>query len=131
MSTFSHRSMLILAASMIFFPNILAEAHADDLKAREQSLHSEREEAEKVLQMHNLELEKKVEQRTAAILAAQEQLSDFKDAIDEHSIVSMTDLDGTITFANDKFCDISGYSREELIGQNHRLLNSGNQDQNY
>jgi diguanylate cyclase (GGDEF)-like protein/PAS domain S-box-containing protein len=104
---------------------------ADDLKAREQSLHTEREEAEKVLQLHNLELEKKVEQRTAAILAAQEQLSDFKDAIDEHSIVSMTDLDGTITFANDKFCDISGYSRQELIGQNHRLLNSGNQDQNY
>jgi len=104
---------------------------ADDLKAREQSLHTERKEAEKVLQSHNLELEKKVEQRTAAILAAQEQLSDFKDAIDEHSIVSITDLDGTITFANDKFCDISGYSREELIGQNHRLLNSGNQDQTY
>ncbi|NNK97402.1 MAG: PAS domain S-box protein, partial [Desulfobacterales bacterium] len=104
---------------------------ADDLKAREQSLHTEREQAEMVLQKHNLELEKKVEQRTAAILAAQEQLSDFKDAIDEHSIVSMTDLEGTIIFANDKFCEISGYSKEELIGQNHRLLNSGNQDDNY
>lgn len=104
---------------------------ADDLKVREKSLYIERQESEKVLQSLNLELEKKVEQRTAAILAAQEQLSDFKDAIDEHSIVSMTDLDGTITFANDKFCHISGYSREELIGQNHHLLNSGNQDQNY
>ena len=104
---------------------------ADDLKAREQSLHTERQESENILQNHNLGLEKKVEQRTAAILAAQEQLSDFKDAIDEHSIVSMTGLDGTITFANDKFCDISGYSRKELIGQNHRLLNSGNQNQDY
>ena len=104
---------------------------ADDLKARELSLHTERQESERVLQNLNLELEKKVEQRTEAILAAKEQLSDFKDAIDEHSIVSMTDLDGVIIFANDKFCDISGYSREELIGKNHRLLNSGNQDQNY
>ena len=104
---------------------------ADDLKAREQSLHHERKESERVLQDLNLELEKKVEKRTAAILAAQEQLSDFKDAIDQHSIVSMTDLDGKITFANDKFCDISGYSREELIGQNHRVLNSGNQDSSY
>ncbi|NNJ98708.1 MAG: EAL domain-containing protein [Gammaproteobacteria bacterium] len=104
---------------------------ADELKVREQSLHIERKEAEKVLQNLNFELEQKVEQRTAAILAAKEQLSDFKDAIDEHSIVLMTDLDGTIIFANDKFCDISGYSREELIGQNHRLLNSGNQDQDY
>ena len=90
---------------------------ADDLKAHEQSLHAERQESEKVLQQHNLELEKKVEQRTAAILTAQEQLSDFKDAIDEHSIVSITELDGTITYANDKFCDISGYSREELTGK--------------
>jgi len=104
---------------------------ADDLKTREQCLHTERQESERVLQDHNIELEKKVEQRTAAILAAQEQLSDFKDAIDEHSIVSMTDITGTITFANDKFCDISGYSREELIGQNHRILNSGNQDRSY
>ena len=104
---------------------------SDGLKTREQSLHTERQESERVLQDLNLELEKKVDQRTAAILAAKEQLSDFKDAIDEHSIVSMTDLDGTITFANDKFCDISGYSREELIGQNHRLLNSGNQDTSY
>ncbi|GAB4015672.1 MAG: hypothetical protein Fur0010_14870 [Bdellovibrio sp.] len=45
--------------------------------------------------------------------------------LDAHSLVSITDREGTILHANQKFCDISGYTMEELIGQNHRIVNSG------
>jgi PAS domain S-box-containing protein len=62
---------------------------------------------------------------------AQRHLASLRAAFDEHAIVSTTDAAGTILEVNEAFCRISGYSAAELIGQDHRVLNSGFHDRTF
>ncbi len=104
------------------------------------------QQAEEALRTAYAELEVRVEKRTgelsqanqvleqeiaerlrteAALQQSLRQMADMKFALDQSSIMAITDVRGIITEVNDKFCELSGYSTEELIGQNHRIINSG------
>lgn len=56
------------------------------------------------------------------ILCKQQLLSEYKDAVDRSSIVSKTDTRGIITYVNSRFCELSGYTKEELVGKNHNIV---------
>ncbi|MCZ8251420.1 MAG: PAS-domain containing protein [Hylemonella sp.] len=67
-------------------------------------------------------------QYTEQLAAALRETEALMSTINAHAIVSEAGRDGRITRANDAFCKISGYSREELLGQDHRIVNSGTHD---
>jgi PAS domain S-box-containing protein len=85
----------------------LVDDNLESLSALMSALVRQREESQKDLQ------------------AALTDLAYQKFALDQHAIVSTTDVNGNIIYANDKLCEISGYSRTELLNQNHRIINSG------
>jgi PAS domain S-box-containing protein len=76
-----------------------------------------RHRAEEEIKRLNAQLENRLQK-------SQSETSYYKYAIDESSIVAITDQKGIIRHVNDNFCKISKYTHEELIGQDHRIINS-------
>ena len=76
----------------------------------------------------DITLQKQTQKKLEAALRAS---STMLSTVEIHTIVSISDRHGTIMEVNDAFCDISGYSRDELIGQDHKLLGSGVQSKQF
>jgi PAS domain S-box-containing protein len=76
----------------------------------------------------DITLQKQTQKKLESALRAS---STMLSTVEIHTIVSISDRNGTITEVNDAFCDISGYSRDELIGRDHKLISSGMQPQQF
>jgi len=122
----------------------LNEALREQLEQRDQAIESLRQLAGSMLKdlppIHEEEMDRQDDLHTLSQLleylfrhqqADHTDLVNLRFAMDQHAIVSVTDTEGSILVVNDRFCAISGYSRDELIGQNHRLLKSGQQETAY
>ncbi|WP_340122326.1 response regulator [Methylobacter svalbardensis] len=72
--------------------------------------------------------------RPLTLQIAQEQTTsnrELLETLENHVLISISDVQGRIVYANDMFCKVSGYTQNELIGQDHRLVNSGHHDQDH
>jgi diguanylate cyclase (GGDEF)-like protein/PAS domain S-box-containing protein len=71
---------------------------------------------------YEIELEKEIQTKTKELSENLQQLKSYKEAIDENSIVTISDAQGRIKYANDKFYQVCGFNRDEVIGKNHNII---------
>ncbi len=121
---------LIIANKELVFQNKEKEKRAKELIIANKELvfqNNEKEKRATELIIANKEIRKTEE----ALRKSLKEVSDYKYALNASSIVAITDQKGIIKYANENFCKISGYSAEELIGQDHRIINSGYHPKSY
>ena len=103
----------------------------EDLRIRAHDMELEVMKRSKEIQQLNEELEQSIIERTAELVSVHKDIADYIYALDESCIVAVTDQRGIIQHVNDNFCKISKYTKDELIGQDHRIVNSGYHPKEY
>lgn len=122
--------------------NSINKKMREDIASRNRVLQSVRDAADKLLDqsevIHCIPAADDLEGLSALLpilIEQQEQrrleLFNQRFAMDQHAIVSITDTQGVIRYVNDRFCHISGYTREELVGQNHNIIQSTQHSTNF
>ncbi len=97
------------------------ETYKNDLEIQVTARTSELEQANETLRQEVRDRQ----QAEQNLHRSHQELRDLKRALDEAAIVAVTDAKGVITHVNNRFCEIAKYTRDELLGQNHRIINSG------
>ena len=99
----------------------VGEAYDENDKTKRLLMHTISINSEELMQAyhkieeHNDTLQNQVDEKSKL-------LQQYKNAIDEIMIVSKADIKGYITYVNEKFCELSGYSKEELLGKEHNVI---------
>lgn len=104
------------------------------IQERDTKLKEAKDELEMRVEARTKELQLEVDQRKQTeerLQVSLKELEDFKFALDQHCNVSRTDPEGIITFVNERFCAVSKFEPEEMIGKTHRIVNSGHHSKEF